>query len=659
MANSLLFTELHRMSKESSFSEPNLERELQLLRQENAELRAVQTMHHDTQEGLDVLERQLASIIHSAMDGIITIDDEHNIVLFNAAAEEIFQCSASDVLGRPLDQFIPESMRQAHRDHLRQFAESGEIYRRMGRYREISGRRFTGEMFPLEASISKVERVGKRWMTVILRDITQRKQSEERVDYLGQILDESLNELYVFDAETLQFLQVNKGGLNNLGYTMGEMSNMTPLHLNPNFSGESFRLLIEPLRKGITQKVNFRTIHRRKNGTNYPVEVHLQHRQHEGRGVFVAIILDLSEQVETEKELQEAQRTLSTLLTNLPGMAYRCQNDRDWTMEFISPSCQTLTGYPPENFLDTRQVSYGRHVILQEDQERVWHDVQVAIKNRKPFQFSYRIRTADGTVKWVWEQGCGVLSKTAEPVGIEGYVVDMTQQRRLEDQLRKTERLAELGTLASGMAHEIGTPMNVILGRAELLMRKAKDESTRRGLETIVTQVERITKIMNQLLSYARKRPSEQRGVDLVVVIGNVLDMLLEKFKNHRIHVVKEYASDLPQVLADPDHISQVILNLMLNACQAMPEGGTMTLTLGPKEGTVELRIKDTGIGIGEDQISKIFDPFFTTKSVGEGTGLGLTVVHGIIQEHNGTIRVSSMPNQGTTFTISLPVYSA
>ena len=241
---------------------------------------------------------------------------------------------------------------------------------------------------------------------------------------------------------------------------------------------------------------------------------------------------------------------------------------------------------------------------------------------------------------------------------ISQRVGDMTKQRALEDQLRKTERLAELGTLASGMAHEIGTPMNVILGRAELLMRKAKDESTRRGLETIVTQVERITKIMNQLLSFARKRPSEQGNVDLVWAIGNVLDMLVEKFTSHGIQVVQEYSPDLPQVLADSDHITQVLLNLLLNACQAMPEGGTTTLKLCPKGDMVELSIQDTGTGIPEDQVSKIFDPFFTTKAVGEGTGLGLTVVHGIIQENNGTIRVNSIPGQGSTFIISLPLYS-
>ena len=528
----------------------------------------------------------------------------------------------------------------------------------MGAHREISGLRGNGEIFPLEASISQIERMGKRWLTVILRDISQRKQSEERLAYLGRILDESVNEIYVFDAVTLRFTQVNKGARENVGYSMAELSALTPLDLKPDLSKDRFLELVSPLQTGQREQVGFRTSHRRKDGTTYPVEVHLQYLQEEGRRVFLAIVLDLTERVATEQELQKTQRTLSTLLTNLPGMVYRCQNNQDWTMEFVSPSCHVLTGYSPEQFVESRQVSYGRHVIFPEDRQRVWGEVQESLKDRQPFQLSYRIRTADETIKWVWEQGCGIFSDTGEVVGIEGYVVDVTQQRVLEDQLRKTERLAELGTLASGMAHEIGTPMNVILGRAELLMRKATDERARRGLETIVTQVERITKIMNQLLSFARKRPAERQGITLETVMIDVLDVLQERFDKHHIEVTKTVSPQLPKVLADPDQMNQVFLNLILNACQAMPEGGTLSLSLHSTASTMELTVQDTGCGIPPEQLSKIFDPFFSTKAVGEGTGLGLTVVHGILQEHQGAIRVTSVPGQGTTFIISLPIYA-
>ncbi|MDT3778995.1 PAS domain S-box protein [Nitrospira sp. MA-1] len=636
----------------------DLQIEVHLLRQELAELRAVQAMHQEARNGLEAIEQQLAGIIHSAMDAIIIIDDDQRIVIFNAAAEGIFQCSAQEALGHTLDQFIPLPLRSAHREHIRRFAETGETSRRMGAEMEISGLRGNGEIFPLEASISQTEQSGKRWLTVILRDISQRKQNEERLSYLGRILEESANEIYVFDATTLRFTQVNKGARENVGYSMEELSVMTPLDLKPDHSNEKFLELLTPLRTGQREQVNFRTSHQRKDRTTYPVEVHLQYLQEEGRRLFLAIIMDLTERVATEHELQEAQRTLSTLLTNLPGMVYRCQNDRDWTMEFLSPSCLNLTGYSPTQIIETRQVSYGQHVMLQEDRERVWQHVQEALNDHKPFQSSYRIRTMEGTVKWVWEQGCGIFSETGEIVGIEGYVVDITQQRALEEQLRKTERLAELGTLASGMAHEIGTPMNVILGRAELLMRKAPDEPTRRGLETIVNQVERITKIMNQLLSFARKRPAERQGVNLEAVMIDVLDVLQERLGTQHIQIIKTVTPQLPKVLADPDHMNQVFLNLILNACQAMPDGGTLSLTLHSTGDTVELTVEDTGSGIPQEQLSKIFDPFFSTKAVGEGTGLGLTVVHGILQEHQGAIRVTSVPGQGTTFIVSLPIHS-
>lgn len=635
----------------------HLEQELHTLRQELADLRAIQAMHQETRAGLEALELQLAGIIHSAMDGIITIDEDHRVVLFNAAAEQIFHCSADQALGKPLDQFLPPSLRQIHRSHIQQFADSGESNRRMNPYREVKGVRFDGEEFPLEASISQVERSGKKWFTVILRDITQRKAQEDHISRLGRILDESINEVYVFDGESLMFTLVNRAAQENTGFSMEELSEMTPLDLKQEMTRDAFEELIQPLREGRRKKIDFQATHRRKNGTSYPVEGYLQYSSQEGKGLFVAIILDLTERIRTQHQLEETQRTLSTLLTNLPGMVYRCRNDKDWTVEFISPGCQVLTGYSPQAFLGDKPLSYGRDIIVPEDYSRIYREVQEALTDKRPFQLSYRIRTADGESKWVWEQGCGIFSEGGTVQAIEGYIVDITQERLLQDQLRKTERLAELGTLASGMAHEIGTPMNVILGRAELLMRKAKDEHTRRGLSTIVTQVERITKIMNQLLSFARRRPSGRRAVDLSVVVTDVLDVLQEKFRKHRIRIQRIEAPSLPQACADPDQMNQVLFNLVLNACQAMPGGGTITLELRPVGKMVEMRVQDTGCGMSEEEVRKIFDPFFTTKPVGEGTGLGLTVVHGIIQEHEGSIRVSSVPGQGATFIVNLPIH--
>jgi signal transduction histidine kinase len=232
---------------------------------------------------------------------------------------------------------------------------------------------------------------------------------------------------------------------------------------------------------------------------------------------------------------------------------------------------------------------------------------------------------------------------------------DVSERKRLQEQLRRTERVAELGTLASGMAHEIGTPMNVILGRAEYLMDRVTEEPTKRGLQTIITQVERITRVMNQLLLFARRKAPQRVPLDLRKVIEDGVEMFQERLAKNQIRVEMEPADSCPMVLADLDQMSQVFINLIMNAVHAMPDGGTLRVGLAPEKQMVKFTVADTGHGIPRDVVEKIFEPFFTTKEFGKGTGLGLTVVKGIIEEHQGSIAVESQEGKGTTFTILLP----
>jgi signal transduction histidine kinase len=234
------------------------------------------------------------------------------------------------------------------------------------------------------------------------------------------------------------------------------------------------------------------------------------------------------------------------------------------------------------------------------------------------------------------------------------HVLSETQQ-----QLRFTQRVAELGTLAASMAHEIGTPMNVILGRAEMLMRQTDDETMKKGLGIITAQVERITRLMNQLLAVARRGPPNFRPVDLRDVVKNCLDAVEERLSQHYIQVVFEHDEELPHIHGDSDLMMQVLLNLVLNAVQAMPESGTLRVA-AVREGEqyIRLTVTDTGHGIPPDVLPTIFEPFVTTKARGQGTGLGLTVVLGIVQEHGGSITVESTLGQGTTFTLLLPTFA-
>jgi len=246
-----------------------------------------------------------------------------------------------------------------------------------------------------------------------------------------------------------------------------------------------------------------------------------------------------------------------------------------------------------------------------------------------------------------------------EGPGVVASIVDISERKRLEMQLRRTERLAELGTLASGMAHEIGTPMNVILGRAEYLLQRAADEGMKKGLATIITQVERITKVMNQLLTFARRRMPEWRAVDFGELLDDSLEMFQERIAQGRITVEKTIEPSMPLVRADRDQLIQVLINLLMNSIHAMPEGGQLRLSLDQENSHARLGVSDTGHGMSEEIRSKVFEPFFTTKDFGKGTGLGLTVVKGIIEEHGGTIAVESAIDKGTTVWVRLPLDGA
>jgi PAS domain S-box-containing protein len=249
--------------------------------------------------------------------------------------------------------------------------------------------------------------------------------------------------------------------------------------------------------------------------------------------------------------------------------------------------------------------------------------------------------------------------QTATGMRVVASILDITERKRLEMRLRQAERLAELGTLASGMAHEIGTPMNVILGRAEYLLQRTADEGMKKGLATIVTQVERITKVMNQLLTFARRKPSERRAVDLGEIVDDSLEMFQERIAHSRVTIEKTIESSLPPVCADRDQLIQVLINLVMNSLHAMPEGGRLGLSLDRENRDVRLGVSDTGHGMPEEIRSKVFEPFFTTKDFGKGTGLGLTVVKGIVEEHGGTISVESAVDKGTTFWVRLPLEEA
>ncbi len=227
--------------------------------------------------------------------------------------------------------------------------------------------------------------------------------------------------------------------------------------------------------------------------------------------------------------------------------------------------------------------------------------------------------------------------------------------------LVRTERLASIGGLAGGVAHEINNPTGVILTRADYLLRIAAEEKLSaeviEDLTAIRKQAERIARITGALLSFSRQQPGPKRAVRVDEIVGEALALVEPSLKDGAIKVVKEIDPGVPAIHGDKGRLEQVLVNLFKNACDAMGQGGTLTVRAAHAGGVVSLGVRDTGSGIPPEVQAKIFEPFFTTKEVGKGTGLGLSIAYGIVAEHGGELRLSSAPGEGTEFTLVLPAH--
>jgi signal transduction histidine kinase/FixJ family two-component response regulator len=241
---------------------------------------------------------------------------------------------------------------------------------------------------------------------------------------------------------------------------------------------------------------------------------------------------------------------------------------------------------------------------------------------------------------------------------LEKKVAERTKElEEAQAQLVQSEKLASIGQLAAGVAHELNNPISVMLGFAQAILRKLpQDDPLRKPLSTIEREGLRCKGIIQNLLDFARRSRPSLQPVDINQVLEASCVLIEHQMSLDNIVVTKGYAPNLPQVLADPNQLQQVFVNIIQNAYQAMPEGGTLRLVTRALGDEVQIIFSDTGVGIPPENLKRIFDPFFTTKEVGQGTGLGLSVSYGIVEQHGGTIEVESKVGAGTTFIVKLPI---
>ena len=554
---------------------------------------------------------QLEGILRSAMDAMITIDEDQCIRLFNPAAERLFGCSEADAVGQPIERLIPEWYRTAHRDHVTTFGRTNVTTRSMNGLGRIVGLRSTGEEVPLEGAISQFTASGEKFYTVILRNLSERRQTEDMIRGIAEGISGASGEAF-FRSLVCQ-----------LGKTM-----QVPYA----FVGE--------LAPGEEPRV--RTVAVFRDGRL-------------GENFEYALANTPCEDVVRQQLCVHASGVqkrfpLDTLLTDLGVESYiGCP---------LKDSAERTRGLIV--IMDRKPLTNTQRLTSL---FKIFADRAAAELERKQAEEALR-RAYDELETRVAERTTSLTSANKQ------LELQIAERMELEQQLRQSAKLEAIGRLAGGIAHDFNNLLTVILGYSQLLLdRLPSDDPNRVNLTEVKKAGGRARWLTQQLLAFSRRQVLKPKVLALNTVIAGI-EPMLRRLIGEDINLMINLESNLGSVRADPGQLEQVLLNLAVNARDAMPQGGRLTIETSQVEYApsyqrngvampgrhVVLSVSDTGMGMDKETQTHIFEPFFTTKEQGKGTGLGLATVYGIIKQSGGYIFVESEPGQGTRFQIYLPL---
>ncbi len=536
---------------------------------------------------------------------------------------------------------------------------------------------------PLEDEFSATLGQGARWIDRVLSVVTllasgvllligiglssavlkQIRNSEEKY---RNLIDTANDGILVIDAETRLILDANNQAGEMLGIPERRLVGMPESRLYPKDGSELIREPLAPNTPGTARSRELELL--RADGTRVPVEVSASATELGGRPAVLGIFRDIRDRLEAAAILQRSEERFSYLIQNLSDVITVVAVDG--TMLYHSPSVERVAGYKPSELLGQSLLA----CIHPEDEPAVRAALErVTLKVGSAAPPEFRFRRKDGS--WVWLESVG--NNLLNDVAVGGIVVtsrDVTGRRGLEEQVRQSQKMEAVGRLAGGIAHDFNNLLMVIQGYAEILLQEeGTSAAVRKNVDTILRTTESAASLTRQLLSFSRKHVFSQEVLDLNSLVSRMSEMLLGVLRDEMEFVVK-FDPDAGCVSADPGQIEQVIMNLVVNARDAMPQGGKLTLETAyigtdavrgsrtsdlPAGDYVMLSVADTGIGMDADTQSRIFEPFFSTKNKDEGTGLGLSVVYNIVRASGGHVRVSSEVGQGATLQVFFPRVAA
>jgi two-component system cell cycle sensor histidine kinase/response regulator CckA len=370
------------------------------------------------------------------------------------------------------------------------------------------------------------------------------------------------------------------------------------------------------------------------------------------RGGFLVLYDDIGERKRAERERDEAQSRYRELVEALPLVTYIDNVDDHATNVYTSPQVQELLGWSVEDWAGS--TGFFEELLHPDDAERVMTQVAHENSTREGFRAEYRLRHRNGDYVWVRDHSAIVEDARGE-LFARGFLLDITKQKLLEEQLLQAQKLDALGQFAGGIAHDFNNLLTAISGFAELASGSARaDDVLARYLDGIRSAATEAADLTARLLSFSRRDVLAHRMVDLNELV-RAAEELLGRLVRDDVTVQLQLAEALPPVLADETQLQQVLLNLAGNACDAMRNGGTLTIRTSVHDEGVALSVGDTGHGMSEEARRRAFEPFFTTKPEGEGTGLGLAVAYGVVASLHGSLTIASTSSEGTVITAVLP----
>jgi two-component system cell cycle sensor histidine kinase/response regulator CckA len=619
-------------------------------------------------------EPQFRTLVEQSLVGVYLIQD-NRFVYVNPRMADIFGYSAEEIVQRlAVSDLVAPSNRDLVQANLARRL-SGEVTRLNYSFR---GLHRNGWPLQIEVFGSRIEHQGRPAIIGTLLDVTDRyeaeaalRESELRYRLLIQTAPDAI---FLLDVEHGAFVDFNHQAELLFELSGDELSRRGPLDLSPEFQPDG-RRSTEAFASHVAQAVAgslpaFEWVHRSQSGREIPCEVRLVRLPAQDRTLIRGSITDITERHRTAEALARSEENYRTLFEQATDAIFLCA--ADGRLVDINRHAMQLTGYSREELLQKNAFD----VITPEDHEYLEHCMQELLKQGARFSI-YRFCRKDGSVF------PGETSTKLLPDGrLLAMVRDITERResegqrlRLEQELRQAQKLQAIGTLAGGIAHDFNNILAAILGNAQLLKLLLPPAHEGQGnVSQILVASHRAKDLVQQILMFSRQREQLRQILQLEPLLKEAVKLIGVSLPS-AVKLELAIAPGLPAVLADPTQIHQVIVNLCTNALHALRSaGGTLQLALSlvslPEESTsskpnlppgryVCLTVADTGHGMDAATLERIYEPFFTTKPVGEGTGLGLAVVHGIVQSNDGAISVASHPGKGTTFKLYFPAQDA